>query len=176
MATKVYSLQGAECKAAVIVGSEGNGVLIPGVRFEDDDLPDHLNRKYLLPIRMREGIITEVPWKSIKRKLFGSSIRNFKEELSQLIENGDPVESIELPLTEVRTLKIGPKLPLKREQFTSLFFTDPDHLSVAVFNYGGERQKRREFETCRGAVDLAQILKSNGLGLEVSVVQFDFGE
>lgn len=178
MSGRIFAFDGADCKIAVIMGNEGEGVLIPGVPFEDPSLPDDLQRKYLLPIRIRENTITEIAWRGIKRVLFSGSIRSFKNELESLITNEENArEFVELPLSTVRSLKIAPGLPLKGRQFKEVFFSNTKHMSTASLHYlNNDKQKKREFETCRGSVDLAQLMKTYGLGLTVSVKGFEFDD
>lgn len=175
MTAQFYLGEGLTCKFLVALNGDGNGVLIPNVMFEDRSLDSEQQGRYLLPIRIGEGTLSEVPWTGIKRHLFGKTISAFKRDLKELLRNGDPLEKVELELTKVRTLVISSEIELDKSKFRDIFFSDPTHISEATMYYAATDESRpRRFETCRGAMDLGRLLRANGLGVEIKVFDIDF--
>jgi len=162
---KLHQGRSNTCKLGILVDQKGNGIIITSVYFEDDSLPEGINSTKLLPLYLRENQITEVPWRRYKRGLFGSTIREFKDITLPGILSSNPVEELEIPLTRADTLLIGPGLPQDGELFNKVFFLDLEHETKPSYNF--DSRKKKPFKTCRGTLDLYDIMINQNIGLGI---------
>jgi hypothetical protein len=157
-------------RVMLLESNSDNGVFLVNSKFTDPSLPSEHQGKYLQPWRIREKAVSEVPSKQQKVAIFDGPIRKCKETQRNLVNSGNYSESVLLPLSDFRTLEIGPGLPLSNEAFESIFYVNPDHISTVNLK---NTEESRDFETCRGSQDLKKLLKKEGLGFQINVVNVD---